>query len=362
MSLRSRILVIVVSAFQFAAICLAISSIAEQGDRLFEFFFNRSIVQFLILYVFALSTTLLGHRFFGYLRDRLQLHAAKKNEDNWRDRAGAITGQINAVRKRFTEYGGSAALSCVVRIGQEEKDKLRKAYEVINFLILVLPALGLFGTMLGLSNSLFTAFSHGAAGPEAVQKFVGALSTALDTTVLALACAMLVGGCGWLLNRLEDGLSDQKTGLVRSLFSLDEFPPERHVGKNGEISSSHSPIAMDEFRSELRALTAEIVAETKSKFEKFLLDTAVSHYLNLDRAVRGALSKQREREEAMVEKVASRIAERLGESIAHVGKLIEKHNGRSTKDFVSKISRLEKALRKRTPDEVIIRYEHDGNS
>jgi len=352
----------VVALVEVILICELINLIYHPGDQIFEFFFHRSFVQFLTLYVFALTATLLIYRTVLHVRARMQFRTSEKRKESWEVQPSFLSDQLNAVRKHLKEKGGKAALSCAKGLANEQKERVKKAYEVIHFLVGTLPALGLFGTVLGLSQSLFIAFSKGASGPGAVAQFVTALATALDTTVLGLVCAMFVGGFSWLLERLENQLGEEHAKLIRTKFSLDVVIPQG--GNDHAGVSSHDPYSSvtETFRAELRALTSEILSEAKSTFEEILLDASRSFRLLIDGAVKEVWKEQREHDEAMVEKVASQISDRLGKSVDRIGNLIEKSDSRLTKDLMSQLKKLEETLRKKNhPAEVIIRYEKDGN-
>jgi len=362
MGFINRVFVTTAPVTLFALICVVIRWTGAEGDRLYDFFFQRSFVQFMTLFVFSWVITLLSRRLAVFLCSRRQLRAALKGRDGRQDLSGNLADRMNAVRKALTSHGGSEALSRVKLTDEEEKNKTGKGYDLINGLVFALPVLGLFGTILGLSNSLFTAFSGGAAVDESVRQFVTSLSTALDTTVLALACAMIAAPLGWLLNRAERDMVDRQGRFVMDTFELNQFALGPLTGKGVKPAGPNFSVIKETFQTELRALTAEIVKDTGSKFEAHLAGASESYRSGLDQAFKKILTERQKHGERMVGRVASRIDRRLSQSIDQVGRLIERQNGRSARDFTSRIGQLEKTLRKRTPTDVIIRYPHDGNT
>jgi biopolymer transport protein ExbB/TolQ len=187
---------LICSVILFVLILSALHFIVRQGSQLFEFFFARSFVQYVTIYIFAFTVILLGSRTIFFLRNTQQFNAARKGKR-------ILSDQTKTVNEVLMKSGAEAAISFVNHMIKEEKNKISKSYEIINFLLCSLPACGLFGTMLGLSNSLFTAFSAGVGREKGIQQFVTALSTALDTTVLAMACAMFLGGFAWNMDLLS---------------------------------------------------------------------------------------------------------------------------------------------------------------
>ena len=361
LAIGKLVFVMVAATVIFEAFCGAIRSTAGPGDRLYEFFFCRSAVQLATMYVCALAITLLLFRAIRHLGHRVRLSWAESRNGSAR-LPKALVKHLNAVRNQLTRNGAAAAVSRAENIAQEHEAAVRRAYEPIGFLGGLLPALGLFGTVLGLSNSLFAAFAGGTVGPEAVQQFVTALATALDTTVLAMACAIPVFAAIWLLSRLEAGLGDRYAALVCKAFQTEKLNAALAGAAASTSPPAASPESVDVFRAELRAVTAEIASQTQVAFAELLRSAAKSHEQHVDRSLQRVLDHQRNREETTGDKIAVRVADRLGKSVDSMYKLIEKHNGRATKHMLREFRRLETALRERTPEEVILRFNHNGKS
>ena len=356
MKFRKHIVPVMLSAVLVSVFCYAVASLSTPGERLYEFFFSRSFIQFITLYVFTFTTWLLCDRAVFHVRIKAQLRHVYKNKENRHTRPGPLSRQVSDVRRILRESGGAAARSFAENSAKAEKEKTHKSYEAIHFLVCSLPALGLFGTMLGLSHSLFTAFSGSSGGMEGIQKFVTALATALDTTVLALACAMLAGGLAWFMERSEHKISGQQARFIREAFSLENFAVESENSKPDGFADNHLPAATEAFRAELRSLTAEIVEDARNKFTSMLHNSSEYFRSEIGQAVKDVLEEQRMHEQ----KLLDRVAVRLGESIDQVGCLIEHHNGRTAQDMNSQLKKVVKLLNKRFPNEVVIRYEGDG--
>ena len=355
MYLLKRILVIVVSIALMATMCFALFSLAEPESRIYCMIFDRGLIQFLTLYAFALIVTLLCCRLVICFHVRRQLQRLEEGNYDWRNHEFSLGEHLHTVRKLIAKHGGNAALSCTKYFAQQRKDDIHKAYELINFLVCSLPAFGLLGTMLGLSKALFTAFSGGKAGPESVNLFVSSLGTALDTTVLALICALVVGAFVWLLNRSENELIERETNFICNLFSLDQVHFKSKEPKTKYSEDEHRFVLVENLKDEIQPLITEIVAETVSKFDKSLQNVAEFCREGVSQAVNEILRKQQTHEEIAVEK----ITKNLNESISRIGTVIARHNNHAANTVVSGLRHIVRTLDKRIPNELVIRYNHD---
>jgi len=355
MYLLKRILVIVASIALMAIMCFAISSLIEPGSRIYGMIFDRGPIQFLTLYAFALIVTLLCCRLVIYFHTRRQLQRLEEGNYGWRNHEFSLGEHLHTVRKLLAKHSGKAALSCTEDFARKRKDNIHKAYELINFLVCSLPAFGLLGTMLGLSKALFTAFSEGKARPESVDLFVSSLGTALDTTVLALICALVVGAFVWLLNRSENELIERETNFICNLFSLGQVHFKSKDVKTKHSVDKHHFVSVENLKDEIQPLITEILAKTVSKFDKSLQNVAESCRDGVSQAVDEILRKQRTHEEIAVEK----IAENLNESIDRIGTVIARHNNHAANTVASGLRHIVGTLDKRIPNELVIRYNHD---
>ncbi len=345
----------------FVVLCGGAWLVSSPGSRIYEFFFHRSFVQFLTLSVFSLLVVLVGHRGLHCAREHKVLEAARRGSGDWRKGPGVLGELHGMLRNALIEQGAQAVPEALRKSVQVQKEKIRSGHEVLGFLMCALPALGLFGTVLGLSDSLYAAFSGSRGGPEMIHQFVTALSTALDTTILGLGCSMLLGAPIWLLGRLENQLVVDCAAYLDGTVSLEE--PTATVAEETQQGGADRPArSLDVLRAELRALTLGIVEEAAAGFRQLGEESRDSLRDSVRQAMLEGSDAQRRREEAMVAKLASDVSRSMDQSLKAIGALLEKQNGRAAKDFVQQVRQLEKTLRRRTPDEVIIRYDHNGHS
>jgi hypothetical protein len=131
--------------------------------------------------------------------------------------------------------------------------------------------------------------------------------------------------------------------------------------KTPEPDNNHAHNAIDIFRTELRVITTEILEEALVKCTDILNRVEESFRVHLESAGKNIFEKQRNYEKTMITQIASHIALRMNESIDQVGNLIDKHNAHAAKKLGAQLSQLEKTIRKRVPNQVIIRYDNNGN-
>ena len=318
---------------------------SEPADRLYQFLYERGPVQYTIPFVACLVMVLLFERINRYRWNSRRFKALERGQGQ---APKELADQLEVVSATYDKHGPTAAVARVEKVAQDHDKRIDKAHETINYIACSLPALGMFGTMLGLSKSLFVAFGSGEKGPAAVHMFVAALGTAMDTTVLGMACVVPLCGCAWLLCRFEHELGDQYSAYVQRQLDLDD------------VAASDKTVHV--LTAELRCLTGKIAEEAKAAFEQILKDSANTYRENLEQAVETVFSLQRRHDKNMVRKVAAELAAGLGQSVHRVSDLLEQQNDRHAENMIQHVGQLEKALQNRTPEEILIRYQHNGHA
>jgi hypothetical protein len=170
----------------------------------------------------------------------------------------------------------------------------------------------------------------------------------MDTTVLAMACAVPLFGCIWMLSRAENDLLDRYAAYIRKKLGLDPF-------------AEHDKIAAA-LRGELRRIVQKVGEDAKVAFGQIVASSADVYREKLERAVVEVFSRQRRHERDLVRKLADELVVGLGQSVNRVGDLIERQNGNLAEGMIHQVGRLEETLRNRTPQEVLIRYPHNGHA
>jgi biopolymer transport protein ExbB/TolQ len=337
--------ILVAAGVMLALAHVLILQFSAPGGHFHMFIYERGPVQHISLFVTCLVIALLLARLSHYRWSCWQFQALQEGKAA---PPKELARQLDAVSGTYADQGMAAASLCAERVAKEHAEQIRGSHETINHVTGMLPVLGLLGTLLGLNQGLFVAFCGGSPKTEAVMSFVTALSTALDTTILAAFCSVPLFTATFILGRLEGRLGVQYTAHVRKQFGLKE---DINADKTAPV-----------LQAELRRLTARMAAEAKAAFAKMLEESAKAFRDGLTSAVMDELAAQRTHHADMVKNVAHEVADGLGQSVNRVGDLLERQNGRLAEDMIRQMGQLETTLRNRTPEEVVIRYQHNGHA
>lgn len=324
---------------------LLIRLLADPESRFYAFIYERSLAQHVTLLVAAVVVVLLFARRCQHGADSAQLKELRQGRGKPPKK---LAEQLDVVGAACSKHGVAVSVSRAERVAQDHKKGIERAYETIHLLTGFLPALGLLGTMLGLSRALFAAFSDGKLNDGSVQTFVTALSTAMDTTVLAILCAAPLCAWAFLSRRREDDLSDQYAAHVRERFGLDAVAP-------GDKSAHVLYV-------ELRRLTRTMAAEARASFGQIVENGANACREARQRTVADVFALQRMHDREMIDEVAADVADRLAESLHNVSNLIERQNGRLAEGMIRQVGQLERAIRRQTPEELVVRYHRNGQA
>ena len=356
MNARRKLAVAGLSCLLFALICGTVWFTTEPGDRLFEMLFHRTFVQYVTLYVFVLCLTALMASALQYVGAIRRLQQIELDPEEWTLEVLSFGTERAALGRHLAENGRSGISLTVDYLTEHWGKQVRRAYEFVGSLICFLPALGLFGTVLGLHRSLFAAFGDGQGGPAAVRQFVGSLAIALDTTVLALAAALVAGALSWAMQRLENERIARQAGLVQRVFH-EKFAAVYAEARTEGDEAGAKPSTARALHAELKVVLAAALEEALSRFDERLREVAQSNRDTLESTVKEVLEQQKTLEQALL----SRLAEDLRSFIAGMEGLLERQNNRAVRSVVSGLGHLSKTLDRRIPGELIIRYDHNGH-
>ncbi len=388
-----------------------------ETSRLYAFIYERGPVQHAILGVAAFALVLLYWRQRGYVENAMQLRRYEAKRGN---PPGPLAEALRKVGRSNADHGAAAARSQVDRFHDEQLKTVQQDYDLVRFAVGSLPALGLLGTMLGLSDALYYAFSKGLFGDAEVKAFVAGLSTALDTTVLAMLCAAPLFAWTALLVWQQSRLVDRYVDFLRRHFGLTDAPEgdkgvyaiyaelcrlTKQIGQDAKVMFAEM---LNSSATALRETLGEAVQEHLAQHHQSQLETAHAHdrqiamHVNAAaQAILQALEKQnRELAEQLAEAVKQDrgevledtravreevvrsfrataqairdLSDRLGEqlpqtvshaladSLAQATESADQRHASLADRMTRQMGRLESALRNRTPEEVIIRYRENG--
>jgi len=342
MRLAKPLQILVAAGVMLALAHVLILQFAGPGNHFYMFIYERGPVQHVTLFVTFVVIAMLAARFSRFRWNRAQLKALQQGKGQPSE---DLARQLDAVSKTYAEEGASAATSRAEQVAQEHMEEIHRAHEAITHLTGVLPVLGFLGTLLGLNQGLFVAFGGGAPKTEAVMTFVTAFATTLDNTILAVFCSVPLFAAGFVLARAEKELSARLAAHVRAQFGLKKLP-----------ESVKAP------QADLRKLMVKIAADAKAAFAEIIESSAKNYRESLEKVVTEVFATQRKHDGQIVNQVAAEVAAGLGQAVGRVGDLIERQNGRLAADMIRQVGQLEKTLQNRTPEEVVIRYQHNGHA
>jgi biopolymer transport protein ExbB/TolQ len=293
-----------------------------------------------------------------YVRSKREVHRIQRCKD-WKEIGDSpLNNHIEKVRDMLARDDAEVAFSHAECFAQRQREDTQRAYDVINFLVCSLPALGLFGTMLGLSGALSAAFSEGSLGSDSIKTFVSSLGTALDTTVLALGCAMVAGSTAWLLNRMENLLLQQQTAVIHAVSGLDGFNLQLNADRPASSRDTRDLDIAETVRTEVQALLAENVAKITSRFDGCLEGLEELARMSVERS---AQSNSIDGQGINRANLAEAITSCLDNAMERIGELIITHNGDAIKNVTSALNRFAGAIDERIPRELVISYNRNGD-
>ena len=164
----------------------------DRNSWLHAFLFERSFVQWVTLYVFFLGIGLLVERTFLYLREirSFRLPREQQLRGDWTTR---VCRRFRRLKSAVDSRPPAEVHEYTKQLAEADASDVEFGYHVVGELIQILPLLGFFGTVLGLSRGLHRDFlSEMAQASTGIKSFVGAIGTAFDTTLLGLACTIIL--------------------------------------------------------------------------------------------------------------------------------------------------------------------------
>lgn len=243
----------------------------------------------------------LGRRRLAML-DRLEptLRDPTAEVDQWQTagvRSGdaVIAARFGSLADLRRRWAGGSIVEYDQLFARRGRDDVAGGYAMLNTILWAIPIVGFLGTVLGITQAI------GSITPEQLEgslvTVTGGLSTAFDTTGLALAFSLLLGFASlvarrqedrslvrldqlseaWILPHFPDGAKPAGTlderlpeTLAASLTSAleawaDEMATQRqHLGTSlvSLVRESH-----DTFREELASLRAETLAQQSADFD-----------------------------------------------------------------------------------------------
>jgi biopolymer transport protein ExbB/TolQ/uncharacterized protein Yka (UPF0111/DUF47 family) len=230
-----------------------------------NYYADRVLFSFLIVYMWALSTTNVLLKWLRVKKERSMVDVSLLPEQIDFHNPDAVRQVYDRVRNTG-DLEDSIGLTRICRvlavwINSEDSDRTVEVakeeaeldayvsdstYRLNRLFIWALPVLGFIGTVYGVSLAVsnFAGFLQGAVTPEAIKVQVGLITTGLGvafyTTLLGLIFATLAAFSSLLMERVEESMLDEINELVEDRIMLqlptaseaakDAFPTEEIVG------------------------------------------------------------------------------------------------------------------------------------
>ena len=163
---------------------------AAEDEWIYQFFFARSFVQAVLMVAFAIAMVHLCRRLPAYLRERRALASSDTDGAGFpadtlvsrRRRSIAAAIRQGQVRGNLDAYAKS--------LSEHDASEIDATYRVASDIVQVLPLIGFFGTVFGLSKGLYANFL--AAGVTTPAGFAKAIAIAFDNTLLGLLLTIVL--------------------------------------------------------------------------------------------------------------------------------------------------------------------------
>jgi biopolymer transport protein ExbB/TolQ len=169
----------------------------------YDFFFKRSFVQWVLISAFAVGLVHLARRLSPWLSEKRALRLL--HEDQSKLTFDTLVGrrwlQIRTARE---EHGRKNLGQYAKSLAEHDEAEVDAAYRVSGDVVQILPLIGFFGTVFGLSHGLYKSFL--ATGGTNTKDFAKAIAIAFDNTLLGLALTIILFVFQSILRKREEAV------------------------------------------------------------------------------------------------------------------------------------------------------------
>jgi Skp family chaperone for outer membrane proteins len=306
---------------------------------LHDFFFERSAIQWVTLFVFCLAAAILVDR----MRRLRQLRAGLAGLSRGRPpRDGGVAERLRLLSDRKHTHGVGAAAALRRELAALDVEQSGRIYGLVGNAVQLMLALGFLGTVWGISRALFGSFGFlDAVSAEQLQTglgaFVGALGTALDTSVLGLVTGLTTTVASSALQWSETVALEDVDRLVAQALTIHTVSPELAT-------------PLDGVQSELTRIAASLMEEMHRSLDALATRCASQHEAALRAVVDRQVARLDGHEARLLDRVGTVLAGHVAESL-RVG---QSENEQLRTMLVRELSAIASGLQ-RVP-EVSIRY------
>jgi len=175
----------------------------SQDTWFYQFFFKRSFVQWVLLSAFSIGFVHVLRRIPEWYRERKALKILARD--------GVVKGERTLVERRWLQIEAARADPergnhghFAKTLADHDEAEIDAAYRLSTDIVQILPLIGFFGTVFGLSHGLYQSFL--ATGGTTTKDFAKSIAVAFDNTLLGLALTIILFAIQSVLRKREEGL------------------------------------------------------------------------------------------------------------------------------------------------------------
>ncbi len=248
----------VLTALLVAGILVPLKLLVPQNTWTYAFVFERSPVQWVTLTVFVFGLVLLMGRNIKHAMECRALRLLRDGRLEKR-RLRMVSLRFRRLHARLKRSKDPGIWSYAKELAERDAGDLEASHGTLTSVIQVLPLIGFFGTVLGLSQGLYKSFVLSDGG-SSTAVFGQSIGTAFDTTLLALACTIVVIIGQRLLRQKEERL------LMRLDAFVDDYIEDSVPTETKEERTVLPTPVLDRLESDLSAVWERVASEAMSSF------------------------------------------------------------------------------------------------
>src|SRR6185503_18200795 len=300
---------VLVAGALVVAFAFCLTALVAKGTWAHDFFFKRSFVQWVLLTAFGLGLVHLVRRLPAWFKERRALRELQRGDQI--TTADTLVGrrwlQIEAARG---EHGLKNLGQSARSLAEHDEAEVDAAYRLSGDIVQILPLIGFFGTVFGLSHGLYQSFL--VTGGTTTKDFAKAIAIAFDNTLLGLALTIILFTLQSILRKREDGLllqlNLQVNDVVASAVQEPTKDPLQAAIEDLHVTVKAQEQAMKDLRVEL-AKARMTLESPASGIQELIL----AHTTEVATAVmRQITADQRAEQERTARLLQSRMEEQAG--------------------------------------------------
>jgi len=200
---RKLLTTIVIALALVGWLAVGLSFFLPKETWMYQFLFNRGFVQWVLLSAFSIGLVHLLRRIPEWLLERKALRFLRQE--------GIVQGACTLVERRWLQLqaargkGGRRDIEHFAKsLADHDDAEIDAAYRLTIDIVQILPLIGFFGTVFGLSHGLYQSFL--ATGGTTTKDFARAIAIAFDNTLLGLGLTILLFGALSILRKRDEAV------------------------------------------------------------------------------------------------------------------------------------------------------------